>query len=72
MEPRTDGRNKFYSKGIIWNTKVRNKSVYRDAIYLQHKTLKTTHSVIMEYYADIKTDVYKELVITWEHADVIK
>lgn len=27
---------------------------------------------IMEYYADIKTDVYKELVITWEHADVTK
>lgn len=34
MEPRTDGRNKFYSEGIIWNIKVRNKSVHHDAIYL--------------------------------------
>ena len=26
----------------------------------------------MEYYADTKTDVYEELVITWENVGVIK
>ena len=27
---------------------------------------------MMEYYADTKTDVYEELVVTWENVGVIK
>lgn len=33
MEQRTDGRNTFCSKEIIWNMKVRNKGVYHGIIY---------------------------------------
>lgn len=32
-EQRTDGRNVFYTEGVIWNTKVRNKDVCHGAIY---------------------------------------
>lgn len=59
--------------------KVRNKGVYHGIIYDTNHWKQPIQVIgkqlvndLMEYYADIKTYAYEELVITGESADVIQ
>ena len=66
--------NIIHTEGIIWNEKVFIMALFTIQGFGNNLSgdRKMLINNMMEYYADNKTDVYEEHVITWVNVGVIK